>query len=68
MSSMSYCQFENGADEMRGVLSKLISGEVSDWSEYEIRAVKRIFDLAESITELKDDVLNEIENLEEEED
>ena len=53
MSAM-YCQFENGVDEMRGVLTKLIDGQVSDWSVSEIRSLRRIFELAEQIAEYKE--------------
>lgn len=63
MGSMSYCQFHNGAEEMNGILTKLRAGEVADWSEEEVRAVKRIFTMAEEILEYNVDIIDAIEAL-----
>lgn len=67
MASISYCVIENTTQELSGVISKLAEGDVSDWSEYEIRHVKRLFEQCERILEYKTEILQAIDDLDDEE-
>ena len=67
MASMSYCVFENTVSELHEVIRKLHAGEASDWSDSEIRAVEKIFNQCDSIREYRDEIMQEIEELTEEE-
>ncbi len=68
MSTLSYCAFENTCGDLQVVMAKLIAGDVADWSDTEIRAVKRIFDYADSIMECREEIEARLEELEEEDD
>ncbi len=67
MSTLSYCAFENTNQDLQVCMAKLLAGDVADWSDSEIRAVKRLFDYADSIMECREEIEARLEELEEEE-
>lgn len=69
MGNMSYCRFENTANDLKGCLEALQDPkrEMTDLSDYEKSAVKELLDLCKEITEMEIDA-DEITSYKEPED
>ena len=61
---MSYCRFENTADDLRDCLNAIHRGDTDDLSNYEIGGLKSIMQMAHDLVEMEDDVMELINNLE----
>jgi len=58
---MSYCRFENTAKDMRDCIYAIEEREVYDFSDYELRGFKEVYELAQEIVNMEDDIEKIIE-------
>ena len=65
MGNMSYCRFENTADDLRDCLSAIHRGETDDLSSYEINGLKSIMNMASELVEMEDDITELLNRLKE---
>ena len=56
---MSYCRFENTANDLRDCVNAIRNGETDELNEYELEGLREILHLAELIMDDKD-FINEI--------
>ena len=63
MANMSYCRYENTARDLSDVVNALYDSDCGEsLSDYEVRGLKQILDLAGEITGMEDKIINIIEN------
>ena len=61
---MSYCRFENTANDLRDCVNAIDRGETDELNEYEKSGLSEILKLSEYIVDMKDyinDILNDYE-------
>ena len=56
MPNMSYCRFENTVNDMQDCLNAIEEREVSELSEYEVRALQHFLELGKVIVDYEDDI------------
>jgi len=56
MPNMSYCRFENTVNDMQDCLMAIEDREVSDLSNYEVKALQRFLELSKVIVDYEDDI------------
>ena len=64
MGNMSYCRFENTANDLRDCVNAIDRGETDELNEYEKSGLADILKLAEYIVNMEDyinDILNDDE-------
>ena len=65
MPNMSYCRYENTSLDMQDVVDTLYDSDVDeDLSDYEIRGLRTILELAKEIVGMEDKINNILENQE----
>ncbi len=58
MSNMSYCRFENTANDLQDCIYAIQDNEINEMSEYEIRGAISLIELAKDlITNYEDNLL-----------
>ena len=65
MPNMSYCRFENTVNAMQDCLMSIEDGEVSELSDYEVKALQLFLELGKVIVDYEDgieEILNEYNN------
>ncbi len=58
---MSYCRFENTARDMQDCVYAIEERDVYDFSNYELRGFKQVYELAQEIVNMEDDIERIIE-------
>jgi len=53
---MSYCRFENTAKDMQDCIYAIEDRDVYDFSNYELRGFKEVYELAQAIVDMEDDI------------
>ena len=53
---MSYCRFENTAKDMQDCIYAIEERDVYDFSNYELRGFKEVYELAQEIVNMEDDI------------
>lgn len=66
--NMSYCRFENTAKAMMDCLEAIEDGELYEFSPYELEGFKRVFAIAQQITDNEEVLIRMTEWYESEED
>ena len=64
MGNMSYCRFENTANDLQDCVNAINRGETDELNEYEKSGLAEILKLSEYIVDMKDyinDILNDYE-------
>jgi hypothetical protein len=56
MPNMSYCQFENTAKDMQDCIYAIEERDVYDFSNHELRGFKEVYELAQEIVNMEDDI------------
>lgn len=56
MPNMSYCRFENTAKDMQDCIYAIEERDVYDFSNHELRGFKEVYELAQVIVDMKDDI------------
>ncbi len=56
MSNMSYCRFENTANDLADCVSAIERGETEDLSSYELNGLTRILEMAEDIMQMEEEI------------
>ena len=56
---MSYCRFENTANDLADCVCALMRNEAEDLNHYELNGLERILELANDIVDMED-YINEI--------
>ena len=65
MGNMSYCRFQNTANDLKDCIDELFSNGVDDdMSMNELKALKRMMDMARDILDYEDEVEDAIKNQE----
>jgi len=59
---MSYCRFENTANDLQDCVYALNDDEVKDLSSYEVRGLRDLLYHAKDIVEMEDYILETIKN------
>jgi len=59
MGNMSYCRFENTANDLADCVSALMRNETEDLNHYELNGLARILEYANDIVDMED-YINEI--------
>jgi len=60
---MSYCRFENTAEDLQDCLDAIESGEINDLSsQYEVDALEQLLDLCKEVVAYKDEIQDAIDN------
>ena len=54
MANMSYCRFENTADDVKDCVEAIQHGKAKDLNEYETQGIQSLVQLARQIVELAD--------------
>ena len=65
MGNMSYCRFENTANDLADCVSALMRNEAEDLNHYELNGLARILELANDILDMEDyinDILEDNED------
>jgi hypothetical protein len=62
MANMSYCRFENTANDLQDCVYALNDDEVKDLSSYEVRGLRDLLYHAKDIVEMEDYILETIKN------
>ena len=65
MGNMSYCRFENTANDLADCVSALMRNEAEDLNHYELNGLARILELANDIVDMEDyinDILEDNED------
>ncbi len=55
MGNMSYCRFENTAQDLQDCVRAIENGDVYDFSDYELNGFKKLIRLAEEIVDMNDE-------------
>ena len=55
MGNMSYCRFENTAQDLQDCVRAIENGDVYDFSSYELNGFKKLIRLAEEIVDMNDE-------------
>ena len=58
---MSYCRFENTVKDMQDCIHAIEERDVYNFGDYELRAFKEFYELAQEIVDMEDDVEKIIE-------
>ena len=58
MGNMSYCRFENTANDLQDCLNAINRGETDELNEYEVQGLQRLIDIC-------NDIINEEEYIKE---
>lgn len=53
---MSYCRFENTAKDMQDCIYAIEERDVYDFSNHELRGFKEVYELAQEIVNMEDDI------------
>ena len=53
---MSYCHFENTAKDMRDCVYAIEERDVYEFSDYELRGFKEVYELAQEIVNMENDI------------
>jgi len=53
---MSYCRFENTAKDMQDCVYAIEERDVYEFSAYELRGFKEVYELAQEIVSMEDDI------------
>jgi len=56
MANMSYCRFENTANDLADCVSAIERGETKDLSTYELNGLTRILEMAEDIMQMEEEI------------
>lgn len=64
MSNMSYCRFQNTANDLEDCINAIENGEIHELSVYEIQGIKSLLELSETVFYLKDEIEEGIMNSE----
>ena len=59
MGNMSYCRFENTANDLQDCVNALMRGETEDLGHYELNGLARILECANDIIDMEE-YINEI--------
>ena len=54
MGNMSYCRFENTANDLQDCVNALTRGETEDLSHYELNGLARILECANDIIDMEE--------------
>ncbi len=55
MGNMSYCRFENTAQDLQDCVRAIENGDVYDFNSYELNGFKKLIRLAEEIVDMNDE-------------
>ncbi len=58
---MSYCRFENTAKDMQDCVYAIEERDVYEFSSHELRGFKEVYELAQEIVNMEDDIERIIE-------
>ncbi len=58
---MSYCRFENTAKDMQDCINAIEDTDVYNFSDYELRGFKEVYELAQAIVDMEYDIERIIE-------
>ena len=61
---MSYCRFENTANDLQDCVNAIRNGETDELNEYEVEGLKRLLDLCNNIVDDEDFIKEIIEDYE----
>ena len=61
MPNMSYCRFENTANDLRDCVEAIQNGETTDLSQYEVRGLANLLEYCERIMDDKSYIESVIE-------
>ena len=64
MGNMSYCRFENTANDLRDCVNAIRNGETDELNKYELEGLQEILYLAQEIIDDKDFIKEIIEDYE----
>ncbi len=53
---MSYCRFENTAKDMQDCIYAIEERDVYEFSDYELSGFKEVYELAQEIVSMEDDI------------
>ena len=59
---MSYCRFENTANDLQDCLNAINRGETDELNQYEVQGLRRIIDMANDIVDMEDFLTEIIES------
>ena len=59
---MSYCRFENTANDLQDCLNAINRGETDQLNQYEVQGLRRIIDMANDIVDMEDFLTEIIES------
>ena len=62
MGNMSYCRFENTANDLQDCLNAINRGETNELNEYEVQGLRRIIDMSNDIVDMEDFLTEIIES------
>ena len=62
MPNMSYCRFENTAQDLQDCLYALEEGETTELSRFELRGLRNLLRLCEEFIEYENEIDNIIES------
>tara|TARA_B100001248_G_scaffold148044_1_gene111186 strand:+ start:236 stop:430 length:195 start_codon:yes stop_codon:yes gene_type:complete len=62
MGNMSYCRFENTANDLQDCLNAINRGETDELNEYEVQGLRRIIDMSNDIVDMEDFLTEIIES------
>ena len=64
MGNMSYCRFENTANDLQDCVNAIRNGETDQLNEYEVQGLQRLLDLCNSIIDDEDFIKEILEDYE----
>ena len=64
MGNMSYCRFENTAQDLQDCVRAIENGDVYEFNNYELNGFKKLVRLAEGIVDMNDETELIIEHYE----
>jgi len=59
---MSYCRFENTANDLQDCLNAINRGETDELNEYEVQGLRRIIDMSNDIVDMQEFLTEIIES------
>ena len=59
---MSYCRFENTANDLQDCLNAINRGETNELNEYEVQGLRRIIDMSNDIVDMEEFLTEIIES------
>ncbi len=59
---MSYCRFENTANDLQDCLNAINRGETDELNEYEVQGLRRIIDMSNDIVDMEEFLTEIIES------